>query len=235
MIRISIVEDDSSAVSELKSFLKRFEQENKEEFQIAVYKNGMEFVELYSPTTDIIFMDIKMPFLNGMDAAKKIREIDPHVCLIFVTNMIEFAVKGYEVDALYYLVKPIEYFDFSIKLKKAIGKIQKNSADELMLNFKDGFKRIKIEEIRYIEVSGHNLIFHTENADHIIRGTLKKMEEGLKYRHFSRCNHYALVNLKYVNSLNQNIITVGKAEIQISRAKRKTFLDDLTRHLGGIK
>ena len=234
MVRVAVVEDDPLFASELKSFLKRFGQENKEEFQITSYENGMEFVELYSPTTDIIFMDIKMPFLNGMEAAKKIREIDPHVCLIFVTNMIEFATKGYEVDALYYLVKPVEYFDFSVKLKKAIKTAQQNDSGELILKFKEGFNRIKIDDIRYIEVSAHNLIFHMENTNHIIRGTLKKMTEDLKSKSFSRCNHYSLINLKYVSALNQDRIKVGKQELQISRSKRKSFLDDLTKYLGGI-
>lgn len=113
MIHIAIVEDEESYVRQLLEYIERFQQEHFQEIKTSIFRDGDEILEKYSADYDIILMDIQMQFVDGMTAAEKIREMDKSVILMFITNMTSYAVKGYEVDALDYMVKPVEYFSFS--------------------------------------------------------------------------------------------------------------------------
>ena len=100
MIHLAIVEDEQLYIDQLTEYIHRYEAEKKLKFKISVFSDGAEIVEDYKGVYDIIFLDIQMKFMNGMDAAEKIRELDPNVVIIFITNMTQYAVRGYEVDAL---------------------------------------------------------------------------------------------------------------------------------------
>lgn len=234
MLKVAIVEDDRSSAEVLKRFLDRCTKENGTEFLVTVYGNGMEFLESYRPGFDIVFMDIEMPLMDGMEAAKRLREIDRRVCLIFVTNMFQLAVKGYEVDAMDFVIKPIEYFNFSLKIKKAAAYCAGLASKDVCLQLKSGFKKIKAEDIYYIESVGHNIVYHTNGGLLEVRGTMKDTEKLVEGEHFSRCGNSYLVNLKYVSELSGNTIKAGGDTIAIGRTKRKAFLSELTDYLGGL-
>lgn len=110
MIRIAIVEDETVYKEQLIEYLKEFEQERSETLKIDTFSDGDEIVENYQAQFDIILMDIQMNFMDGMSAAEEIRKIDSEVVIIFITNLAQYAIKGYEVDALDYILKPISYF-----------------------------------------------------------------------------------------------------------------------------
>ena len=116
MIRLAIVEDEDLYANQLIEFVNRFKQESNEVFNIVRFRDGDEIVERYKATYDIIFMDIQMQFMDGMAAAKRIRELDSEVIIMFITNMTNYAIMGYEVGALDYIVKPIDYFSFRKKI-----------------------------------------------------------------------------------------------------------------------
>lgn len=107
MLKIAIVEDEEEEVALLEEGIKRFFAESGTEYITAVFRNGMKFLEGYRGDCDVVLMDIEMPLLDGFRTAQKLREIDPSVTLIFITNMPNYAVKGYEVDALGFIVKPV--------------------------------------------------------------------------------------------------------------------------------
>ena len=121
MIRIAIVEDEDSYVQVLTGYLKQYETEHSLSFQISVFHDGLDIVSEYKADYDIILLDIQMKHLDGMKTAEKIRELDEDVSFIFITSTIQFAVQGYLVDALGYVVNrsPILHFlRFSEKLSK---------------------------------------------------------------------------------------------------------------------
>lgn len=100
MYRIAIVEDDQNAAEVLRSYLQRYEEENGEQFSVSSFANGLLFLKEQESGFDIVFMDIEMPALDGMETAKLLRRVNDISCLIFVTNMASYAIKGYEVDAI---------------------------------------------------------------------------------------------------------------------------------------
>lgn len=234
MIKITIVEDNLSEAEEIRSYFCRLENQSGRKFSIKHYKDAVSFLSEYDCGCDIVLMDIEMPDLNGMEAAKKLRKIDKEVILIFITNMVQFAVSGYEVDAYAFIVKPVSYYSFAIKLDRAFNKLEimRRSKEEISLPNKNGVKRLSIPSIKYVEVRGHHLYYHTFDGVEDVCGNLNEVEERLKSFHFARCNICYLVNLKYVTEVKGNVVSVSGEELQMSRRKRNSFIDSLTLYLG---
>ena len=228
MIKIAIVEDDEDCAKRTENFIERYCNEAGYDFRITLFKNGINFLNDYRAVYDIVFMDIEMPHMDGLKTAHKLREMDSVVCLIFITNMAQYAIKGYEVDAMDYLVKPIEYFNFTLKLKKAIKIWETRPKECLAISQPGGNVRLEIANISYIEVKDHQVEFHVGKKSYSVRGTLNLYEKKLMPYGFAKCNHCYLVNLKYVLAINTNFVVLTNGEeLQISRPKRKEFLDKL--------
>lgn len=127
MYTIAIVEDDKTQAESLKEYLLRYAAENGEAFAVKTFANAVVFLENYTAVYDVVFMDIKMPYLNGIAAAHKLRELDKNVLLFFITSLTQYAIRGYEVDALNYIVKPVEYNEFALKFRKAMDRLSEKS------------------------------------------------------------------------------------------------------------
>ena len=170
MIKIAIVEDEAMYAKQLEEFLHQYEAENQEAFEITIYSDGDQIVNKYKSQFDIILMDVEMKFMDGMSAAEEIRKMDSEVVIIFITNMAQYAIRGYAVDALDYVLKPVSYFAFSQRLNRAIERMKKREAKVIMVNIKGGMVRINIANIYYIESQGHTLILHTILGDYETTG-----------------------------------------------------------------
>ena len=140
MIRIAVVEDEELYAEQLQNYISKYAEERKKQIKVTWFQDGEDIVSGYKGEYDIILLDIQMRFMDGMMAAEKIRELDSEVVLMFIANMIQYAVHGYEVDAMDYVVKPVEYFAFSQKLDKAIGRIQKKTEVFLKVPVEDGLR-----------------------------------------------------------------------------------------------
>ena len=226
MYRIAIVEDEQSCMDTLKAYLEKLAAEKDLSFEICCFKNAVLFLENYTSDYHLVFMDIRMPYLNGMDAAHSLRELDPEVLLIFVTSMAHYAVKGYEVSAFDYIVKPVTYPDFALKMARAIRRLSHiKTGPEIVVPTPNGMVRLSTDEIRYIETLGHHLIYHMDGAKtHTQYATLASVEEKLKQYHFARCNNCYLVNLKFVQRIKGYTVSVDGVELQISQPRKKEFL-----------
>lgn len=228
MIRVAIVEDEQRAAELLWACFASFEQEQGAEFEISRYANAEDFLNQYRGNQDLIMMDIEMPGMNGMKAAERLRRMDQEVVLIFVTNMAQYAVKGYEVDALDFIVKPVRYPDFAFKMKRVLQALELRKQPKLMLSVAGGMKRISLSRLKYVEVSGHSLIYHLLDEEIRVRGSLSKMEEVLRENHFMKCNNCYLVNPRYITEVYGHTVKIGDEELQISHPRRKAFLQELS-------
>lgn len=236
MFSIAIVEDEENCREQLRGFIGRYFKENGKEAEVTAFTNGIDFVSDYRPVYDIVLMDIEMPHLNGMAAAKKMRRMDPDVCLIFVTNLAQYALEGYSVSAADFIVKPVEYFTFAAKLQKAINRVQQTQKQYIMVPVEAETRRLFVRDIRYIEVRGHFLTFHLIGEAFTARGNLGKLEEELQQKgHFFRIFKSYLVNLDHVTGINQNSALVGEDELLISRSRKQKFLCELGEYLGNYR
>ena len=233
MLKIAVVEDQQEVRDELCRFIRKYAAENSLQVEAVPIEDGAVIAAHYEPGWDIIFMDVEMPGLDGFGAAEKIRAVDGDAVLVFVTNMAQYAIKGYEVDALDYVLKPVPYFAFSQQLQKAVGQLTRRARQYLAVPVDGGMRRVDAAEVYYIESDGHRINFYTENGDFSAPGTLKTWEEKLENSAFVRCNSGYLVNLAHVSGVQQNTVQVGPHELQISRPKRKAFLAALADYIGG--
>lgn len=177
-------------------------------------------------------MDIEMPLMDGMTAAKRIRELDQSVIIIFITNMAKYAIKGYEVGALDFVLKPVSYFAFSLKITKALTSLAHREKASVLLTFKNGMMRLPAEDITYIEILRRQMIVHTETEVYPVAGTLTEMEAKLGDAGFARCNKGYLVNLRHVKRITADSVQVGNDELLLSRRRREDFLTAMTDYYG---
>ena len=232
MLKIAIVEDDQTAADRLQEFFIQYTDQNGEAFNVTVFSDAVQFLNNYQPVFDMVFMDIELPYINGMEAAQRLRQMDQKILLIFVTNMAQFAVKGYEVNALYYIVKPIRYNDFEWKLRRAVNQC-KAVSDSIFVVQQNETKRILLQDIYYVEVRNHKLIYHTQLGEIVGGGTLTDIEEKLKGKGFLRGNKWYLANQRHIASIQGNVlIMTGGDALPLSRPRKKIFMDELAEYMG---
>ena len=150
-MKFAIVDDEKKATDLIETYIARFMTENHFEIQTSVFHNPENFLEAYTKDYDLVFLDVEMPGLNGIETAKELRRMDGNVVIMFITNMAQYAIRGYAVDALDYVLKPVSYFAFSQRLNRAIGRMKKREQKVIMVNIKGGAVRVNIANIYYIE------------------------------------------------------------------------------------
>lgn len=239
MLNIAIVDDEKSMADALCEILDRYAADRGFSYHADWFSDPVQFLTQYTDRYDLILLDIEMPSMNGMDAARKLREIDDAVSLIFVTNMRQYAINGYEVNADDFVVKPVSYYDLAMKLDRIRKKDLRREQDVVPVKDEGVVKYISVGSIRYVEVLKHRLIFHTAERIYEDRGALKKLEPILIANHFAKCNNYCLVNLRYVSGIDGFTVLVsygrgsGRSDaVPISHPRKREFMSELNRYLG---
>ena len=188
MFRIGIAEDDPSFQKTISEYIERYKKETNIDIQASFFQDGNELVFKYEPIYDVLLLDIEMPKMNGMDAAREIRKRDQRVLIIFITNMAQYAINGYEVGALDFVLKPIKYFSFSMKLEKALKSVKGQESVNILLEYKDGMKKVSSDEIVYVEIRDHWLHIFTVDEEYQLLSTLKEFAAKLADYHFICCS-----------------------------------------------
>lgn len=233
MIKIAILEDSDADYTRICKAWDRFSKEENLSYQITHYKDSTSLLEQFYSQFDLIFLDIEVPGKNGMETAQEIRKIDNLTILVFLTNFSKYAVNGYEVNAADYMLKPLDYYSFALKMHKILHMLYQNIEKEITIMTKGLLHRFSINELFYVEINNHDLIYHLDDETISTRGSLSEVEKSLPKNSFSRCNNCYLVNLKHVTKIKDNTVWIGKNELTISRPKKKMFLNDLTNYIGG--
>lgn len=233
MRNIAVVEDEDMAADLLISYTQRYSQLSGEKFNVSRFTNAADFLENYRAIYAVVFMDIQMPKMNGMDGAMELRKLDKTVSIIFITNLVQYSQKGYEVDAVSFLVKPVSYFDFSLKFRKALNIYVMNEERSITIKYRGGLCRISTDKLMYVEIIAHRLYYHLIDDDIEITGVLSEVEKELSEYGFLRCNSCYLVNPKFVVAVKGSEVQVGNRTLQISRPRRAAFLAELANWYAG--
>ena len=233
MLNIVICEDEAAAAETLKKHIDAFCSANSTPCQVRWYQNPVVFLTEYQADADLIFMDIEMPDLDGIRVSHRIREQDPEVPIVIVTNMRQMALRGYEVGAFDFIIKPVNSYGLELTLRKALRMIARKKSHLLTSPVRYGTRRIDAADVKYVEMSGRKLVYHTAGDAIESGGTLKNQEEQLYRYGFRRCNNYCLVNLRYITEVCRDQILLGQEAIDISRPRKKKFMEELTSYWGG--
>lgn len=232
-MKIGVLEDEKKVSGEICKHLTRYFESRDMKAEITVFNDAFDLIENYGADYAVLFMDIQLPVMSGMEAARKIRETDPQVIIVFVTNLAQYAVDGYGVNAFDFILKPVDYNSFALKLDRICKELAHRITDDYInVKTKQGFMRINISEIYYVEVKIHDLIIHTSAGQAVTRGTMKTIANDLGGKYFSLCNSCYLVNLAHVRLVNKNVVLSNGEELTISQGKRKQFMIELAKYAG---
>lgn len=235
VLKILILEDEKFQIDRLAGFLNRYKNDHPQfVYTLETYERGLLLLDAYKRDADIVFLDIKVPDMLGMDVAQHIRKMDKNVMIMFVTNLTQYAIDGYSVEAFDYILKPLHYASFCKKMDRAL-RVLSYREPQLMLDLrtKDSGHRIPADCVTHIEISAHNLLFYADGEVFKQWGTLSEYEELLRKVHFARSSSSFLVNLKYVRGIKKDEVLLTNGAVPLSRAKRKEFLAALAQYKGG--
>lgn len=235
MYRAIIVEDDQDAADALRAHLSRFGNEAQVEFSVEVLSSALELLETRHPC-DIYFLDIGLPGVNGMEAAQIIRQTDEVTPIVFVTDLAQYAVRGYSVDALDFMVKPVGYQDFALRMRRALRVMARNDGARVTLPTATGLRVVALRDVVFIEIIKHDLYWHVAGVAEPLRmrGSLKALEEELPQDRFCRIAAGYIVNMGHIKAASgSEVVMSDGTRLAVSRSRKAEALAAFSRFAGG--
>ena len=201
------------------------------EIKTECYPNGASFLAAYHGQAEIIFLDIQMQGLSGYEVAEQLRANGDPTMLVFITNLIQYAVKGYRVEAAEFLVKPLNEYDFNATMTRLIKRLTYRHGPTLTIQADGRLLRLPMREIAYIEVRDRRLIYHVANYEYATWEAIRTVEAKLSKEDFIRCHGSFLVQLGWIQSCDDELILRDGTKIPISRAKKAEVKKQLLAYL----
>ncbi len=232
-MNIAIVDSSLSDAERLIEYISKYLTHDSIAFNCVHFDDGIKFLES-DVLFDIVFMETELPYRNGFSVAEAMRGSDKYISLVFYTSNREDAIKGYDLEAVDYLLKPLEYDDFSVHFKHILKRSRiDTAADEgnILIKTKKKIVNVRLDNIVFVEVNGHSCVYHLVDNEIKVTDRLFRVAQILSAHNFEYCNTCYLVNLKHVNRIEDGYAYVGAASLKISRGKSKIFLDKLTEYL----
>lgn len=237
MLRIAIVDDDARFQGQLEDFISRYFQHEAEQFCVQCYGNGVAFLSDYQSNFDLVIIDIMMPLMNGIEVARKLREQDQNVLLMFITETADFAIRGYEVSAVDYILKPLSYeADFKFKFERAVRRAKALQLHKELLLKDDRGRLVKLpaDDLIYVEKDRDNALYYTTQGVFSQRIPIFKVEESLRGEaSFAVVNSGCLVNMAFIDNISGSVIELfGGEKLVLSRSRKKAFYEKFFDHIG---
>lgn len=232
MLRFAIIEDDDKDAADLQKCISDYLIQKNEIADMERFKNATSFIDKYVGGYDVIFMDIEMPCTNGIEASEYIRKHDSQVTIVFVTATVQYAVDGYRVNAFDCIIKPITKATFFHKFDRIIEYIKRERNKTITIRTIQGIRNQALNEIYYVEIIEHYLVYHTVNDTIRVYGKLSDIEQFLEDNGFFRCNRCYIVNMRFVKSILDDMVEVGNDKLLISRRRKQEFMQALANYFG---
>ena len=236
MIHVAIVDDEAEERRRLRAYLGEVARKKQVCFSVDEYASADAFLVQYQQGYDMVFLDIEFPAgQNGMEAARALRRIDTSVIIIFITNIARMAVEGYEVEALDFIVKPVDPAAFLLKMTRALSRVTRSTSNRITVRQEGDLLSLRVGLIRYLTVEGHYVTYHSREGDFSEYLSLAAAEKKLNSPLFCRCDRGCLVNLRYVSEIRKDVCVVDGEELVIARTQRAQFVRAYAEYLGGAR
>ena len=230
-MRIAICDDEERYRVELKTILDKLLV--NAEYDIDTFDNGNRLTESFAAQAyDLVFLDIEMPAVDGITLAKRLRSVSEKVFIVFLTSHVEYAIEGYEVNALRYLTKPVDVE----KLKEVIRYVQERQGSSRQIIIKEDGEEllIDINDVIYMESENQNVRIITSTGEHSIRYNIGDFEDQLRNDGFFRIHRGYLISLSKVKKLSKNdVIMDGDIILPVSRSNVKPLKEALYAYVEG--
>lgn len=230
MLRVAICDDEIETCNNIRNMIKDLLERENIKHEIIVYDNGYSLLDTVI-SFDLIFLDIEMQGINGMDVARKIRTFNKDTKIIFITNYTDYLIEGYTVHAERYFIKPVDPLEFNYELSSILKtEIRDN---KFILDDRIGPYKIYLKDIVFIEFYDRKTIVHKINEDLTTNLSLKEWYNFLKNYNFSKNHKAFIINLDYVKELkNNSIIIKNDIELPLSRKYKLSFRTDYFNLIG---
>ena len=233
MITIALVDDDDADARVTASMIDRYFDGDASRHAVTRFADGDSLLRDYKASFDLMFLDVEMPGTDGVTVARRLRVVDDQTVLVFTTKMAQYAVEGYDVDAIGYLLKPLNYYAFSIKMRKAEDIVARRRSVTVPLTVGSETVFVPSADIRYVEVLDHALLYHTGEGIRKVWASLKDAAETLEPVGFVPVSRYCLVNLEWVRAVHGDDVDVDGERVRVSRSRRKSLMQALAAYHGG--
>lgn len=232
MINIAVVEDDSQEAKKLMNSLTEFAAQNHQQFQVTHFPDAAMLLDQYKSNYDLIFLDIVLPLISGMEAARRLRQVDHNVTIVFVTNMAQYAIEGYSVGAFDYILKPINDHAFELKLKRILSHLGSKIEDRISIRTGGGTISLQLRKICYLEVKGHYLNWHTLDGVYRSPGPLKHIDKQLP-ESYCAISRWYMVNMQHIRSVIGDDVLIMDERLRIGRSYKQKFLQAYAEYMVG--
>ncbi len=234
MLRIAICDDNPHALAHLESLINQYSFERNLQIHYEAFSNANDFLNRASQGThfDVCCLDILMPTLSGMNLARKLRERNNNISIIFCTSSPEFALQSYQVRAMNYLLKPVQSLQLFEALNEVLHHIELQDSNYILVKQEGILQKIPTREILYLEVLGHMISYHTLSQVFSCRGTFSKViDQLLPYGNFAIPHRSYCINLNHVTAISQNEIQLANHNtLKFSPRKITAFKQDYLRY-----
>lgn len=234
MWKVMICDDEEETRAAIRAQLERFSAETGERFSVREVHSGEALLAQFTADVDVVFLDIKMGGITGMDAARKLRADDRDVCIIFITTMTQYAMEGYQVHAYGFLKKPLRYAQFRLQLLDALRHLAPRREESITLRAGGEVYSISLTELIYLEVLDHDLRFVRKSGPLVCHATMSDMGEALRGKGFFRCHKSYTVSLRHIAQIGAASVRMSNGdELPVSKHRRKEFLEAFAAYVGG--
>jgi len=233
-MRIAICDDNKSVIDAVRNALMQC-KDYISHMTIDEFYSGESLLEHYKKGAryDLLFLDIHMKQIDGINTAFKLKKIHKDLILIFLTGHSIYVKEAFTVQAFQYLTKPVKQEEIIKEFKRAVEHY-KLTHTKYKIEDKRSTVYVEISSIIYMEVRNHNLTIYTDKGEYIVKGKLKDEEQKLKKYDFVRCHQGYLVNMQWIEAVNEDSIRLKNGyNVPVSRRMRKTVIDVFSNYIVG--
>lgn len=226
IVRIGIVENETAVQSYVRSLIEEWAADEGHCLQLVTCVSAEEFLFKYEEPDmlDIVFLDIMLGAMNGMELARNIRRRDKGLQIVFLTGVQDYVFEGYEIGAVRYLLKPVKRQDLDLTLRHCCERMVHKKTEYFAFRYLGESLRVAFSDIMFVRVDGHYLQMVTERGTYEWKGSLAQAREKLDKKMFVAVNRSTLVNLEYVTRITREECFLENGEIlPISRGAYKAL------------